>query len=263
MGTTLPELILTESTTIRELADKIAATCHAVGIKKEHLLKLCRNKAGLDLAPILAFQSSDNAFQDYTLTDIHRRLVHSRSINEFNAILEALLTRMLPAELYALATEKIPLNRQAIIGRHLTGVSAFRLFKVYRSWRKTVKHELETSSRSLDWVRQDLTPDIHLYSSRNSDPAAKTLVVGFCGGSQRLGLPIYQVLMHLDLDRFDVMTLRDRNRKHYVFGMPDLGSDIEFSLRCPEGKSHGDELRRSGKHRVKRGRTCLALCRTC
>jgi hypothetical protein len=34
------------------------------------------------------------------------------------------------------------------------------------------------------------------------------------------------VLTHLDIDSFDVMTLRDPNRKHYVFGMPDLGTDI-------------------------------------
>src|SRR5262245_18036162 len=87
-GTPLRQSLLTESTTIRELAEKITATCHAVGIKKEHLLTLCRSKANLDLAPILAFQSSESAFRDYTLTDIHRRLLRSRSINEFNAILE-------------------------------------------------------------------------------------------------------------------------------------------------------------------------------
>jgi hypothetical protein len=227
MGTTLPESIFTESITIRELAQKITATCHAVGIKKEHLLTLCRSKAKLDLASILAFQSSENAFRDYTLTDIHRRLLRSCSINEFNAILEALLTRMLPAELYTLATEKIPLSRREIIGRHLRGVNAFRLFKVYKSWRKTVRHEVEASSRSLDWGRQDLTPDIHLYSATNSEPSGKTLIVGFCGGAQRLGLPIYKVLLHLDINKFDVMTLRDPSRKHYVFGMPGLGSDIE------------------------------------
>jgi acyl-CoA synthetase (AMP-forming)/AMP-acid ligase II/acyl carrier protein len=232
MGITLPESILIESTTIRELAEKITATCHAVGIKKEHVLTLCRSKAKLDLAPILAFQSNDNAFRDYTLTDIHRRLLRSRSINEFNALLEALLTRMLPVELYTLAAEKTPLSKGEVIRRYLRDVNAFRFFKAYKSWRKDVRRELDTSSRSLDWVRQEITPDIHLYSSRNSDPRAKTLIVGFCGGAQRLGLPIYQVLMYLDIDSFDVMTLRDPNRRHYVFGMPNLGTDIGSLCEC-------------------------------
>jgi hypothetical protein len=73
------------------------------------------------------------------------------------------------------------------------------------------------------FFRTQFAPGAALYSN---EPAAPTLVVGFCGKAFRLGMPLPVVLQSLDPSRFDLLRLADSRRLYFDQGIPGFASSF-------------------------------------
>jgi hypothetical protein len=73
------------------------------------------------------------------------------------------------------------------------------------------------------WRRELLSPGINLYTA---DRSAKTLIIGFCGRTERLFLPVGVILQALDCQRFDLVTAWDARLLHFDRGIEGYASSL-------------------------------------
>lgn len=83
---------------------------------------------------------------------------------------------------------------------------------------------LETGQALVRYVKERWSEDADYYTSNQS---ARSLIVGFCSGAHRLGVPTSYFLQCLRDDLYDVIVLRDARRAHFADGVQGLGSFVE------------------------------------
>ena len=77
-----------------------------------------------------------------------------------------------------------------------------------------------------DYVRVELEPNVNFYSN-GGNRNKKTLLVCFCGASNRIGITTASFLQRLDADRFDVVMLIDAASTHFRYGISGFGRCLE------------------------------------
>lgn len=75
------------------------------------------------------------------------------------------------------------------------------------------------------YERDDLSPDVVFYRGEGS-PAEKSLIVTFCGRSQRPNMAWSLYLQYLPSNLFDVAILCDRSNNHYNDGIAGYAPDM-------------------------------------
>lgn len=76
------------------------------------------------------------------------------------------------------------------------------------------------------FVRRPIAPDVTLFCDPDVSPADKSLIIAFCGKSQRLMISTGVFLQLLPSANCDVVILKDPRRNHFVDGSPDYATDF-------------------------------------
>lgn len=227
LGLDFPDDVLAHLTTVRKMAQHIEKATRAHDPLNQSAAVSRSNLHDVDVRTLLASAATGDEFAHDNLQQIRRRLEHSKSILEFKASRESLLSKMTPAELVALLDTKSSVAWSDLLARIPKGFRAWRVPLELRAWSGRVRREIAGFDGAYQWRRHSLTQNIQFYSANPRHETEKTLIVGFCSSSMRLMIPISRFLMHLDAERFDVLLLRDPDRNHYVHGIPEVCSDIQ------------------------------------
>jgi hypothetical protein len=91
-----------------------------------------------------------------------------------------------------------------------------------------IRSVLASGQAPVGYVRESWSEDANYYTARRG---ARSLIVAFCGGANRLGVPTSYFLQMLRDDLYDVVVLRDPRRLHYDQGVQGLGSLLETTHR--------------------------------
>jgi hypothetical protein len=81
------------------------------------------------------------------------------------------------------------------------------------------------------FLRWSLAPDIDVYRDPSVPTDRKPLILGFCGGADRLMMPIPCVLQYLPSDLCDLVLLRDSSHQHYLNGISSYASSFHELVR--------------------------------
>jgi hypothetical protein len=81
------------------------------------------------------------------------------------------------------------------------------------------------------FCRQPLAPNIDVYRDPFVASDHKRLILGFCGGADRLMMPIACVLQYLPSDLCDLVVLRDPTWQHYLKGIPPYAHSLPDLVR--------------------------------
>jgi hypothetical protein len=99
---------------------------------------------------------------------------------------------------------------------------------------------LEAGQPPVRYVRERWCEDADYYTSNQG---ARSLIVGFCSGAHRLGVPTSYFLQCLRDDLYDVVVLRDARRAHFADGVQGLGSLLETTRaikKFAEGRGYSE-----------------------
>jgi hypothetical protein len=92
----------------------------------------------------------------------------------------------------------------------------------------TLRSWLESGETPVRYVRDRWSDDASHYTANRG---ARSLVVVFCGGAHRVGVPISYFLQSMRDDLYDVLVLKDRRKVHYDLGVEGIGSFLETVQR--------------------------------
>lgn len=149
-----------------------------------------------------------------------QRLKQCKTAKEFDAAVDTLLLYKTPQQILTLIARGFPGEAR------IWNFSAYRRRRMRALLVRQLKRELATVGAAKLWQRQVISPNMFLYSDPAASPANKTLLVGFGGNALRLMMPTYCVLAGLNPATYDLLLLRDPDRRHYEAGVSDLGANI-------------------------------------
>lgn len=222
LGLNFPDDELEHFTTVRKMARHIESTGFAFD-ERHH-------PAGIEaeINSALASVTTVDGFAAHQLAETRTRMKNSRNLREFRTLRESLLHRMTPAELVTFAGEKP--HALSTFGRFVAripkGPASWRVPIEFHSWVSRTSSEVSGAPGASQWVRHPLSENMDLFTADPSLAPDKTLIVGFTGNVNRLMMPIYRFLLHLDPASSDLLLLRDPNRAHYARGIPGTSGDI-------------------------------------
>lgn len=107
------------------------------------------------------------------------------------------------------------------------------LYADRRMWRRVYGHRpVVLPWQVRPYRREVVSPGVILYTA---DRAANTLIVGFCGRSIRLFLPVSLFLQALDHNRFDLLIASDARQLHFDRGIEGYAQSLpDLAMRLAE-----------------------------
>jgi acyl-CoA synthetase (AMP-forming)/AMP-acid ligase II/acyl carrier protein len=154
-----------------------------------------------------------------------------RTVAEFEVLRHSRESISTPAELHALLDQKPPLISRWHVADLFRLKTARKIARRRRRMSRRFFRDYVSADRPMAWTRRNIGQSAYLFSAAPEEPPAKTLVVGFTGNSMRLMMPTYRLLFCIDPARTDLLLVMDPERKHYRFGVPDLGDTLEATAR--------------------------------
>ena len=150
-----------------------------------------------------------------------------QSSHEFRLFRQRFLTRMTPRELLELVRHLSASARPKTL-REIFRFRKLRWARHREVWCREITSELSGREESLRWQRHILGDHAWLFSENGMDEptTGKTLIVAFGGFGNRLFMPIYRFLNHLNPRCDDVLLLSDCKRVHYQQGIPGLAGSF-------------------------------------
>jgi hypothetical protein len=152
---------------------------------------------------------SARAFPEPTVDGIAGALRACRSDKELEKLHRWARSIITPLEAAALLqiADRLPPRSQAWI----SNIAAFGEFATVAPQR---------------YERRPLAKNIDIYSDPSTPREQKNLIIGFSGAAGQLMFPTPALLQYLPSDRYDVVVLRDRNKRAYVFGIPPYANSL-------------------------------------
>ena len=90
-----------------------------------------------------------------------------------------------------------------------------------------IYEDLNRTCNTIDWVRTTQSADIIYYHTPTISAEQKTLIVGLTGMMQRLMIPTYIWLKHLDAQQYDLLLVRDRNKRSFIDGVEGCEGSLD------------------------------------
>lgn len=215
-GTTMPDSILENLTTIEGVAERLA---------EAGLMPLQKpGAAGAD-EPI---SEEGDGFKppEIEASEVVAALQNTAEGTELSLVMGKMVAYRTPAEIEGLFQQ---MSHRSVGTHGAPFLKRLRLRRAFNAKKNEYLMEITGGGGSAKlWARDEVTPAATLYSFREIPGWQKTLIVGFSGNRQRMSMETFRVLLPLDPRRFDFLLLRDMAKTNlYLSGLPEMGDSIE------------------------------------
>ena len=130
---------------------------------------------------------------------VEQRLEACRNRDEYRILTDAMTLYCTPTELASLLAKTRSAKVGSAASEKLSPLAWFRLRALNRRWRRRVEREIARSNQAGLWERERLSGTVIHY--HGPAPASqKTLIVGFTGNYFRLMMPIYRILLNIEVE---------------------------------------------------------------
>ena len=177
--------------------------------------------ASVLIAPLAKRKSSCELGLDYELEGLERKIVASQTVFELRRNKELCLNRLTLQEILGLI-ERI--NHHFPYENNGTAVD---LRNELLKWKQESLTESSIFPNSLNWVRQQLSPNAQLYQCNSKGKRAGSLIVGVTGNQMRLMLPINTIISRINGSMYDLLLIQDPSRSHYAQGVDGIASSLD------------------------------------